>query len=100
MFQLGLATEFRSEKIQRNRLGTVSVILRKKVLIPTLPRHSKVHGKSIPKLGTERNCAEKISSTKQRKYINSIFYCHIGKNLSIFLHERLLVFKSMLARKK
>jgi hypothetical protein len=64
MFQLGLATEFRSEKIPRNRLGQVSVILWKKVFIP---RHSKVHGKSIPKLGTERNCAEKISSTKQRK---------------------------------
>ena len=35
---LGLGTEFRSEKIQRNRLGTVSVIPRKKVLIP---RHSE-----------------------------------------------------------
>ncbi len=32
---LGLATEFCSEKIPRNRLGTASVIPRKKVLIPT-----------------------------------------------------------------
>ncbi len=40
--KLGLRTEFRSEKIQRNRLGTVSVILRKKVLIP---RHSEVYGR-------------------------------------------------------
>ncbi len=39
---LGLATEFRSEKIPRNRLGMVSVIPRKKVLIP---RHSETHGR-------------------------------------------------------
>ncbi len=32
--ELGLGTEFRSEKIPRNRLGMVSVIPRKKVLIP------------------------------------------------------------------
>jgi hypothetical protein len=35
---LGLGTEIHSEKIPRNRLGTVSVIPRKKVLIP---RHSE-----------------------------------------------------------
>jgi hypothetical protein len=39
---LGLAAEFRSEKISRNRLGTASVIPRKKVLIP---RHSEVYGR-------------------------------------------------------
>jgi hypothetical protein len=44
---LGLATEFRSEKIPRNRLGMVSVIPRKKVLIPRSTEES------IPKLGTE-----------------------------------------------
>jgi hypothetical protein len=38
----GLATEFRSEKIPRNRLGMVSFIPRKKVLIP---RHSKFYGR-------------------------------------------------------
>ena len=37
-FHIGLGTEFRSEKIPRNRLGMVSVIPRKKVLIP---RHSE-----------------------------------------------------------
>ncbi len=41
--KLGLGTEFRSEKIPRNRLGTVSVIPRKKALIP---RHSEFRGKS------------------------------------------------------
>jgi hypothetical protein len=38
----GLGTEFCSEKIPRNRLGTVSIIPRKKVLIP---RHSKFRGR-------------------------------------------------------
>jgi hypothetical protein len=49
---LGLETEFRSEKIPRNRLGMVSVIPRKKALIP---RHSEFRGMPIPMLGTERN---------------------------------------------
>ncbi len=40
---VGLGTEFRSEKIPRNRLGTVSVIPRKKVLIP---RHSEFRGRA------------------------------------------------------
>ncbi len=34
--QLELGTEFRSEQIPRNRLGMVSVIPRKKVLIPSV----------------------------------------------------------------
>ncbi len=55
---VGLGTEFRSEKIPRNRLGMISVILRKKVLIPW---HSDFRGRPVPKLGTERNPAEKIS---------------------------------------
>ncbi len=52
--QLGLGTEFRSEKIPRNRLGMVSAIPRKKVL---LPRHSEFHGRanSEARNGTERN---------------------------------------------
>jgi hypothetical protein len=37
---VGLGTEFRSEKIPRNRLGKVSVIPQKKALIP---RHSEFH---------------------------------------------------------
>ncbi len=52
---LGLGTEFRSEKTPRNRLGTVSVIPRKKELIP---RHSETAEEPIQKLGTERNGAE------------------------------------------
>jgi hypothetical protein len=40
--KLGLGTEFCSQKILRNRLGTVSVIPRKKVLIV---RHSEVNGR-------------------------------------------------------
>ncbi len=41
--QLGLGTEFRSEKIPRNRLRMVSVIPRKKVLIP---KHSEFRGRA------------------------------------------------------
>jgi hypothetical protein len=49
---LGLGTKFRSEKILRNRLGTVSVISRKKVLIP---RHSEFRGRANSEVrnGTE-----------------------------------------------
>jgi len=46
--QLGLGTEFRSEKIPRNRLGTVSIIPWKKMLI------LRSMEESIPKLGTEQ----------------------------------------------
>ncbi len=41
--RIGLGTEFRSEKIPRNRLGKVYVIPRKKVLIP---RHSEFRGRA------------------------------------------------------
>ena len=52
--RIGLGTEFRSEKIPRNRLGTVSVIPRKKVPIP---RHSEFRGRanSEARNGTKRN---------------------------------------------
>jgi hypothetical protein len=54
ILRLGLGTEFRSGKIPRNRLGTVSVIPRKKVLIP---RHSEFRGRasSEARNETERN---------------------------------------------
>jgi hypothetical protein len=54
MVLIGLGTEFRSEKIPRNSLGTVSVIPRKKALIP---RHSEFRGRasSEARNGTERN---------------------------------------------
>jgi hypothetical protein len=56
---IGLGTEFRSEKIPRNRLGTVSVIPRMKVPIP---RHSEFRGRANWN-GTERNSAKKLSFT-------------------------------------
>ncbi len=51
---VGLGTEFCSEKIPQNRLGTVSVIPRKKGLIP---RHSKLRGRANSEAlnGTEWN---------------------------------------------
>ncbi len=51
---IGLGTEFRSEKIPRNRLRTVSVIPRKKALIP---RYSEFRGRANSEVrnGTERN---------------------------------------------
>ncbi len=51
---LGLGTEFRSEKIPRNRLETVAVIPRKKVLIP---RHSgfRARANSEARNGAEWN---------------------------------------------
>jgi hypothetical protein len=53
VLSLGLGTEFRSENIPRNRLGMVSVIPRKNVLIP---RHSEFRGRanSEARNGTER----------------------------------------------
>ncbi len=49
-----MGTEFRSENIPRNRLGMISVIPRKKVLIP---RHSEFRGRanSEARNRTERN---------------------------------------------
>ncbi len=66
---LGLGTEFRSEKIPRNRLGTISVIPRKKAFIP---RHSEFRGRanSEARNRTERNGMEfrgKFSFTKQQQ---------------------------------
>jgi hypothetical protein len=60
-YVLGLATEFRSEKIPRNRLGIVSVIPRKKMLIP---RHSEFYGRDISEARNGRKWDEKISFTK------------------------------------
>ena len=61
-----MGTEFRSEKIPQNRLGTVSVIPRKKALIP---RHSEFRRRANSEVrnGTEWNSAEKISYTKQQQ---------------------------------
>jgi hypothetical protein len=57
---LGLGTEFRSEKIPRNRLGTVSVIPRKKVLIP---RHSEFRGRANSEARNGREFRSSHSAT-------------------------------------
>ncbi len=54
---LGLATEFLSEKIPRNRLGTASVIPRSKGSFGGIPRFTE---ESIPKLGKEGNGMKKL----------------------------------------
>ncbi len=61
IIKIGLGTEFRSEKILRNRHGTPSVIPRKKVLIPSSTEEP------ILKIGTQWNSAEKISFTEQQQ---------------------------------
>ncbi len=53
---LGLVTEFLSEKFLRNRLGTASVIPRKKVLIP---RHSEVYWRVYSEARNGRKWHEK-----------------------------------------
>jgi hypothetical protein len=69
-----LATEYRSEKIPRNRLGMVFVIPRKKVVIP---RHSEIYGRvnSEARNGTElheKNGFYKKSCSRNR--IGSMFF--------------------------
>jgi hypothetical protein len=66
-----LGTEFRSEKIPRNRLGMVSVIPRKKVLIPTseafrVPRKSQFRS-------SERNSAKILSFTELARPLWSLW---------------------------
>ncbi len=66
---VGLGTEFRSEKILRNRLGTVSGIPWKKVLIISKAFRGSEE-EPISKLGTELNRTEfcrQICFTKQPK---------------------------------
>ncbi len=73
---IGLGTEFRSEKIPRNRLGMISFIPRKKALIP---RHSKFRGSCTKQ---QQNNLTKwcwflfhgMVQTAFREFI-SIFYC-------------------------
>jgi hypothetical protein len=59
-----LGTEFRSEIIPRHRLGTVSVILLKKVLIP---RHSQFRGRTNSEARNGMAFREKISFAKHPK---------------------------------
>ncbi len=65
-FVVRLATEFRFETIPRNRVGKVSVIPQKKVLI------SRFTEESIPKLGMERNYMKIICFEKKPAPANRI----------------------------
>jgi hypothetical protein len=69
MYPLGLATEFRSEKIPQNRLGIASVIPRKKVHIP---RHFEVYGRVYSEARNGRKWNEKICFTKNPAPANII----------------------------
>ncbi len=71
---LGLGTEFRSEKIPRNRLGTVSVIMRKNALIPSSAEEP------IWKFGTERN------GIPRRKFFFFFFNIFWGDFFYFFLY--------------
>ncbi len=71
---LGLRTEYRSEKIPRNRHGTVSVISRKKVLIPSSAEEP------IPKLGTE--LAQPLWSLRQPLHSRKISLQNRQNNLT------------------
>ncbi len=70
-------------KIPRNRLGTVFVIPRKKVLIP---RHSKVHGRvnSEARNETERKYAEKNSFRNGQNNLTK-WFARASSNASIFV---------------
>jgi hypothetical protein len=71
---LGLGTEFRSEKIPRNRLGTVFVIPWKKVLIP---RHSEFRGRAISEV---RNETERTGIPRK----NEVFRNSLNTEQNIF----------------
>ncbi len=78
VYGLGLATEFRSEKIPRNSLGTDSVIPRKKVLIPTefrIPRKSPFRSseRNVFRKIVFRNSQKNYLSLPQKSYFLAIF---------------------------
>ncbi len=98
---LGLATKFCSKKILRNRLGTVSVIPRKKVLIP---RHSEVYvrvsseARNGKELNEKKSFTAKSSSSEQnweRVFVRELlrnrilrvcfFFCFTDRNSELFL---------------
>ncbi len=83
MLYIGLGTEFSSEKISRNRLGMVSVIPRKKVLIPG---HSEFRGRANfeARNGTERNSAKNWSFTELAQLLCSLWR-PLHSTLIIFL---------------
>ncbi len=80
---IGLVKEFRSEKIPRNRLGTVSIIPRNRLgrvsIIPRkkvlIPRHSEFRGRSSSEVRNrmERNSAKKWSFTEPAQPLWSLW---------------------------
>ncbi len=72
-YGLGLATELRSEKIPRNRLGMDSVVPRKKMLIPRAFRGPR---KSLFR-SSERN------GIKQKKLVLHNSQSHLKNDLSV-----------------
>jgi len=79
--QIGLGTEFRSEKIPRNRLGTVSVIPRKKVLIP---RHSVFRGRANSEAPNETIQGKNEFLRNSQNNFNEMIYPYLKSCL--FLH--------------
>jgi hypothetical protein len=66
--EVGLGMEFRLKKIPRNRLGSVSVIPRRKCSFRGIPSSAE---EPIPKLGMKQNGTEfreKFKFTEQSKY--------------------------------
>jgi hypothetical protein len=66
LWTLGVRTEFRSEKIPRNRHGMVSVIRRKKVLIP---KHSEFRGRANSEARNRTELARKWSWQSTYMYL-------------------------------
>jgi hypothetical protein len=79
---IGLATEFRSEKIPRNRLGTVSVIPQMKVLIL---RHSDVHGRIISEAERNGIIGKQLVLRSSQNNLFSSTKCFGTKFASIFV---------------
>ncbi len=72
--ELGLTTEFRSEKIPRNRFGMLQLFRRRKSSFRVIPKFTE---ESIPRLGTEWH--EKISFTKNPAPANRIDSLFLSK---------------------
>jgi hypothetical protein len=75
-FCLGLGTEFRSEKIPRNRVGTISVIPRKEAFIP---RHSEFNGRASSEA---RNGAERNGTPRKKLVLRN------SSKLTLFVHQK------------
>jgi hypothetical protein len=85
---VGLATEFRSEKIPRNRLGMVSFIPRKKVLIPRHPEfYGRVNSEALNgrKWDEKKINLQKSCSSKHNVFVRDNFGTEFREFISIFV---------------